>query len=376
MILVRIGVLGWLAGLTFLPSLAHAFPEMVRYGYVNCNSCHISLTGGGLLNDYGREISREKLALFKSADEKSEEQLFAYGAISDTDFAKYVKAGGDIRSVYYYINDDTKKLAKTQFMQGDAEVALVLKKLTVDGTLGVEQPIPGKNVDFISRRHTVQYALTDELNVRAGKYFPAYGINTPDHITLTRDPLGLGQGRESYNLELSYITENWSVFATGILGRYDDQQSTQDRGGAVMGTFSPNEHMKLGANVWYGEQPKQHRVLLGPIAMIGLTNKLYLQSEIDFQLLRNPVTRADPNGVASTQKLSYELLEGLWVYGQQEYGKTNFNVIPTQAETYSLGVEVFPRSHFDFTVSYERARQGGGDQNFYDYAFFMSHFYL
>jgi len=54
---------------SFEPIFAHAYPEMARAGYVNCNSCHISVNGGGILNDYGRELSKEELAVWKSKDE-------------------------------------------------------------------------------------------------------------------------------------------------------------------------------------------------------------------------------------------------------------------------------------------------------------------
>ena len=355
---------------------AHCFPEMVRYGYVNCNSCHVSLTGGGLLNDYGREISREKLAMFKSKDEKSKEPLFAYGLLSETPLQKYIKAGGDLRSVYYYVNDDTQRLARTLFMQGDLEAAYVSPKFTFDGTVGVEQLSRGQTVTFLSRRHYAQYVLSDAFNLRAGKFSPAYGINTPDHITLTRDPLQLGDNYESYNIELSYITEQWNGFLTGILGRFDNKQSRQDRGFSAQGAYAPTEKIKLGANVWYGEQPKQTRWLAGPFAIVGITPNLVAESEIDLQFLKPTAALQAQKGIASTQKLSYELLEGLWVYGLQEYGKFDFLTETTQEETYGVGIQIFPRSHFEFNLAYERARQGGGNRNFYDYAWFMSHFYL
>src|SRR5450432_3431034 len=35
-----------------------ALPTMIRLGYPNCSSCHISPQGGGLLNPYGRGIDR------------------------------------------------------------------------------------------------------------------------------------------------------------------------------------------------------------------------------------------------------------------------------------------------------------------------------
>ena len=35
---------------------AHALPTMIRLGYTDCASCHISPQGGGPLNAYGRGI--------------------------------------------------------------------------------------------------------------------------------------------------------------------------------------------------------------------------------------------------------------------------------------------------------------------------------
>ena len=371
-----IGLLAILGNVFFLNS-AHAFPEMVRYGYVNCNSCHISLTGAGLLNDYGREISREKLALFKSSDEKSTEQQFAYGAMADAPIAKYLKLGGDVRSVYYYENDDTHREGRTILMQGDTEAAVIVDKFTVDGTLGIEQPIPGKTVDFISRRHYVQYAVSDQLNVRVGKYSPAFGIKNDEHLFLTRGQLQFGDNFESYNLELSYITDQWNVFVTGVDGRYDSRRTQQDRGATAQVSFAPTEKMKVGVNAWYGEQEiGQTRWILGAFGMLGLTSKLYASSEVDFRLLSPNPTTARQKGVATTQKFSYEALEGLWINVVQEYGKLNFLSELTQQENYGIGFEIFPRSHFEFDVMYEKSRQGGPTQSFADYFYFVSHFYL
>jgi hypothetical protein len=42
---------------------AHALPTMVRLGYNDCASCHISPQGGGLLNPYGRGIDKAQSLL-------------------------------------------------------------------------------------------------------------------------------------------------------------------------------------------------------------------------------------------------------------------------------------------------------------------------
>ncbi len=356
-------------GGAILTESAYGFPEMIRNGYVNCGSCHVSQTGGGLLNEYGREIIREKLAIFKSPNEKSKEHLFAYGVLSDTPLHKAILAGGDVRSVYVYRNDADSITGKTYFMQGDLEVARQEKRFTADVAIGVEQPVPGENLQFISRRHYLQYALSDSWGLRGGKYFPAYGIKTPDHVSLTRDPLELGDNFESYNLELSYITEAWAVFATGIFGRFDHDRDRQDRGFALQGSYAPLEHLRLGLNVWHGEQPTRNRTLLGAFSLWGITHELSFQNEIDLQF-------TSQDGIASTQKLSYELINGLWVFVQQEYGKFDFSLESTKNETYGIGIQIFPRAHFEFNLAYEKLRSGGSGVPFTDYAWFMSHFYF
>ena len=330
-----------------------------------------------MLNDYGREIAREKLAMFKSDDEKSKEQLFAYGAMSEAPISKYLKAGGDVSSVYYYLNDDTHREGRTIFMRGDLEAAFVKDQWTVDGTVGIEQPIPGKDVSFISRRHYAQYAVTDQFNIRVGKYSPAYGIKNPEHPFLTRDPLNFGDNFESYNLELSYLTDQWNFFLTGVAGRFDDKRAKLDRGVTAQASYAPTEKVKVGVNTWYGEQEAgRTRWVLGAFGMVGITPKLFAESEVDFQFLSPSTLVQRRNGIASTQKVSYEATEGLWVYGVQEFGKLDFSSDTAQAENYGIGLQIFPRSHFEFDLTYEKMRQGGTAQSFSDYFWFVSHFYL
>jgi len=43
-------------GLILLPAQAFALPNMIRLGYVNCVTCHVSPQGAGMLNEYGRGI--------------------------------------------------------------------------------------------------------------------------------------------------------------------------------------------------------------------------------------------------------------------------------------------------------------------------------
>ncbi len=356
---------------------AFAYPEMARTGYVNCNSCHISLNGGGILNDYGRKLSKEEIAVWKNPDEKSTEEQFLYGVMGETPIQKWLKLGGDVRSVYYYVNSPRSISGQTLLMQADFQAAAVKDKWTIVAAAGVSQDAPGKEVEFQSRNHYLMYEINDEVHLRGGKFIPAYGITTPDHITLTRDPLELGYNFESYNLEASYISDRWNWFGTGVFGRPDDKSLDQDQGFAIQGAYLFSEKVKVGLNTWYGKKDVSSRWLLGGFAIAGITEKLFGSTEIDVKSYKD-----SDHGIATTQKLSYELIEGLWLYGMQEYGTSN---VPSSADlttqVYGGGFQFFPRTHFEFNVAYEKIINGSksGTQTAstsMDTIWLMSHFYL
>src|SRR5687767_311170 len=125
--------------LMILPIKVHAFPEMVRHGYVNCITCHVSPNGGGVMTPYGRELSREVLS--------------AWGTENETRFVgffktpEWVNLGGDVRLLQYYQDNILKKKTKFMLMQADAEVAVTINKITVDATAGV------RDNEFMSRRY-------------------------------------------------------------------------------------------------------------------------------------------------------------------------------------------------------------------------------
>ena len=208
--------------------------------------------------------------------------------------------------------------------------------------------------------------------MRGGKFIPAYGITTPDHITLTRAPLELGYNYESYNIEASYITDQWNWFATGLLGRPDDSKLDSDRGFAVQGAYLLSEKIKLGLNTWYGKKLKSQRWLFGGFAIVGITDALFASTEVD---LKNYI--AGDQGVASTQRISYILKDGLWIYGLQEYGTTNIPGINLNStQNYGLGFQFFPRTHFEFNLAYVKVLNYSPVLTGIDSVWLMSHFYL
>ncbi len=353
---------------------AQAFAEMVRHGYVNCMTCHVSPSGGGLLTEYGRELSREVLS---HGGKSEQESAFAYGAVKPPE---WLTAGGDIRSLTLYRDSPTAREGRQIIMQADLEAAITYKNWLVDGTVGFrESRTPSPPIDHVlSRRHYVSFRPTDELSVRAGKFQAAFGINTPDHAISTKRGLGWDQGSETYNVEGAWLGEQWNVFATVILGRPDARDLRREAGGAVNVSSALGESYKVGASYFIGQNELARRHVFGPYGILGFTKSFFLLTEADLQRstsLSGAVTGPTRWGIVNFQKIDYEVIEGLHGYLTQEYSRLDFDDGSSANQTYGIGAQFFPRPHLDLNLTWQIQKpQASGDAT--QLLFLMLHFYL
>ena len=362
LLLVSIVAVGaWLSG------TAHAFPEMVREGYPNCITCHVSPNGGGVLTDYGRQISADLLSTWAAKGESD----FLYGAVKPP---SWLNVGGDVRVLQDYM--DTPQLTMEQFflMQADAEAAVNVGKFTADATLGknyLSGPGPYSFLDnFLSRRHYVMYHANDQIEIRAGRFNQAFGINTPDHAIVTKQGLNWDEGTETYNVEAAWIGDNADVFLTANFGRFSDQ--TFEKGFAARGSYTLSDTYKAGLSYYFGTSPLTgSRHVFGPFFILGFTHHFFLLSETDLQ-------RAYPaGGVApSWGEVTYNRLDYEWIQGLHTYVTAEFNyagpVLPQQS--FGLGVQWFPRPHLEANLAWQKQKYP--DLPFQDFAYIMLHYYL
>ncbi len=349
---------------------AFCFPEMVRHGYVNCISCHVSPTGGGTLTPYGRQLSKEILSQFG----KEGEEQFVYGTVT---LPEWLLAGGDLRILQLYADNPSVRQAKYIPMQADLEAAVSYKKVTADATFGPqESPLPTGG--FFSRRHYVNYKPSDSLSFRGGRFFPAYGVNLPDHIPAIKRGLGWDENGETYNIEAAFLGDEFNFYVTGIFGRPDAQTLNRETGGAFTGSYAFFDRFKLGASYYYGTINSNQRHLLGPWGILGVTPHLFLLSEVDFQKYQpSDASSGSQTGLAEYQKLDYEIVQGLHAFITQEFFQLDFNNSGTIQRIYGLGIQYFPRPHFEIQGVWERQNVVASFPNNYtDYAWLLFHYYL
>lgn len=358
----------------FLTTVAQAFPETIRNGYVNCTACHVSPSGGGALIDYGRNYSAEGLSTWSSADEES---LF-HGVIKRKKIPPWLSLGGDIRGAQVFIETKSQQSASWLYMQGDFEAAATLKKrLTFDASLGLMRSRAIDPFELKSRRFFIHYNLTDQLSIRAGRFLPAYGLNVAEHIVATRAPLGLNQGTETYNLEFNWITDSWSITATGIRGPADRPNTLQESAGAVQIGYAFKDTYKVGTSYWSGQTEQQGRQMAGIWAMLGFSENFYYLGELDTQWIQ-PRQTNDPNtqGLFTYHKIGYEAVRGLHLLGSLEFWQADLATGSTGNDRVGLGASWYPRPHFDFQAMWTKWRPRYADQYIQDFAWLQTHYYF
>lgn len=353
---------------------AFAFPGMIRHGYPNCTSCHLSPAGGGTLTPYGRELSQEIIA--KSS--KPDEGKFLHGFLAEH-LPRELLFGGDIRFIQTYKTNDQYKEARFFGMQEDIEVAWNAKRWAADASFG------NYDQDVRSLKHYLMYRSEEQdWSLRAGRFRPAYGINTTEHTLVTKRNLGWDEGTESYNLEAAWIEDSWNLFLTGIAG-FPEPTETEE--GLTTGRTGLSESgasaryarffdtYEIGWSAYYGSKTGLKRGVTGPFATLGFSPKLVLLSELDFQR-QWPDSGADADGLFNSNRLVYEPVQGLNLFATAEWARPDFKLSTTMTTRYGLGTQLFPRPHFELELVWHLQKTQLDASGYGNFAWALLHYWF
>jgi hypothetical protein len=264
---------------------ARAYPQFqLSTGADRCQACHFSPGGGGLLNDYGRDEAGDTIS-------GKGDGRFLYGAWTPPD---WIALGADLRVAGGFKDAIGPEIVDGRGTQ-DVPYALAFPMQTdlyarfghatglsftvIAGLRESARPTGHAESDVIdmlaSREHYVMYQ-GDQWYVRAGRFFPIYGIRTQDHTAYIRKFLDLGLLQEPYGAAAGYFGTGWeahvSAFGpdpTPFLGAAPD-----DYGIALY--YEHRVHDDAAA--WAA----QARVMGGPDdrrAMIGGVGKYWIESK-------------------------------------------------------------------------------------------------
>ena len=345
------------------PSFACAFPELIRHGYVNCTACHVSPAGGGAVNEYGRELSKEVLSMWA----REAEQQIGHGLVPAKKIPSNVILGGDVRMIQTYRNNARVREAQFFTMQADVEAGAKVGRFTASARVGQVERGNEKTVEL--RQGYLMADLSEEIHVRAGRFQPVFGLNIPEHFTAIKRVMGFVPFSETRNLEVSWTGEQWSLFSTVFLKDDASQVGRIGRGSGFSQQLSTSflGRDRTGISLMGAETAQGRMEALGFHSMFGLSAEWFVLAEQDFRWDRVPGGSALPQAIRYV-RLGHEVKQGLVLSVLHEHAGTFGNN--------GLGIQWFPRPHFELNAQFvktwnQKLNPSGGETGF-----FLAHYYL
>lgn len=361
------------AGFIFLSVPSFGFVETLTHGYLNCMACHISPSGGGLLSDYGRSLSKEMMSTW--GWKNSEYPIFGLARNTEK-----IKIGGDYRAVQTYFENSQIKQGKQFVMQRNIEVGLNHSKIWIVGTAGVQDGPAGTPMkgSFLSERHYLIWELDEDLRLRLGKFRLNFGLNDPNHTRVTKQSLGFGSNSESYILELSKFSDSNEIFVSADLGRIDiPREESREKSISVGYSKYLFDNSKLGTNILIGESAEKRRSLLNFHGVITANKDFVIKFETSYEesyLSDFPTDQREL--VAGTLSLGCQTIQGLLPYLFGEYLQTDLNDTRTQQSSVGMGLQFLPVPHLEFQMEYKKGLNRGVPVNQSDSGWLLFHIYL
>jgi len=316
---------------------AFGFPSNIRKGYNNCQTCHVSPSGGGVVTKYGKNTSESFMATWSYPGESG--PLYGLYELPD-----WLDIGGDIRQVEIKSKSQGQEFHLKFLMQLDYESALHLSKSVTFVTSG------GTYAGLWQRRRSyLLLTLSQMASIRLGKFFPAYSLMIDDHTKLFRRALGYDQGSESYNIEWSVRSQEGEIFVTKVLGSEVDldfkqtgevrQKPTGDEGLVVRLTKYLTKTLQLGSSFYSLTSSGVAKEAAGVFGLWGSSKKSYHMMSID--RIRDAAT-------GNTDSLFYRygwvLFQGFHLKFDGQYLKSE----QSKTNQYGMALQWLPRPHWEF----------------------------
>ncbi len=354
--------------LSFLSIKSFGFPDMIRHGYVNCTACHISPSGGGVLNTYGRSLSKELLSTWSY--EKEENIL--HGLVDTEKVNDWLAIGGDFRGAQVHVNNDQVTRGKFIKMQSGIELGVNLEKFALIGFIGEY-----RKEEWLANapRYYGLYRFTDIASLKVGRYLPNFGINIPDHILATRGPLGFGYGAESDGAEVSVLSDNWAW--TGSYFLTPQEKSTlNNKGFATTASLVFNAKNKVTLQYYSEKDDIRKKSVYGINGLLGWSEKLYTTVEFDQSSTELNSSTTVTKGNYITHKSGYELTKGFHALILNDYFQSDIDNGATKVYKYGPGIQWYPRPHLDIQLYWTKLQTAQNVEREGDYAWMILHYYL
>ena len=345
--------LSWLAlgvalAIALAPARAAAYPQFqTALGSDRCSACHFSPAGGGLLNELGRDEMGGTLS--SRGDGK-----FLHGGV---ELPSWIQLGGDFRTALLAKQLDGRDPELLAFpMQADTYTRIAAGPISLNLTIGLNGAARGRVEGasvltyLASRQHYVMYESgSGAATVRAGRFFPVFGVRTQDHTAYPRRYLDQSTLEEPYALEVGIHGADWEGYIAGFFG--NPIPLTGSGAKATGGTAYVERRFDstvVAGNARFAMTDDDRRVLLGAIGKHWLEKPgLMLIGEIDLQresFTIGGTTRLQMLGFAQVTKM---IMPGYMIGATLQRWDPDLSLGGSSRNALQLDVQWFPYAHVE-----------------------------
>jgi hypothetical protein len=261
--------------LVLAPS-AMGLPTMIRLGYPNCASCHVSPQGAGLLNLYGRSVDQAQSMIggeYQPSENPFVRDINLEGRINQDfrivmqqqDTSTTNKAGTQLfRSRFMYRN-------ATELGQGFRFTGTITGENTAvpRPTLVYDPPVHSAEIFFNTA--LLSYRATPTLEFAAGRDQLPTGVNISDLSYFIRSRNRIGYYDSPTQVKAFWWGKRYATTPYAYAPGGNERTGEHESGGGVLAEVDVLGKQKtvVGVNVLHGTARNDSRTLVGPYARLG-----------------------------------------------------------------------------------------------------------
>ncbi|MGZ3742643.1 MAG: hypothetical protein ACXWRE_01910 [Pseudobdellovibrionaceae bacterium] len=356
-----------------------AYPETVRHGYMNCMACHTSPQGGDLLSPYGRQLGKELFSRNESIFKLTNSEK----GYLEIETPEWMSVGVNLRLLQAFSQSSVASKGQFVIMQMDIDslFKILEEKLKFYAAIGRFEPSTPQAEwkDFIyTPRLWLQYQEVGEGEqvgfLRAGRFFPSYGINIPEHNFLSRRELDFNPGQERVAVEATGSNERYQLTGDLLFQRANFNEYVPEKGFVIQLSKVFGENSRAGINSYRStvtiNSVEEKKSQDGIFALMGWNEKVSILIQAD------RIYSAGQTGFLDLFKVNYEWTKGLEIAAFQEYYNADTRKTDPHTEAYGLETSYFPIPNFNLVAAYKKQKDSSQLDEYQDIAWLIAHAYF